>query len=125
MQKAANFNDLEEAEQSIKILEAINRELPNRREDAEKLSDGSVTTRSIRTGIEKITISAPKRLQILKERLQRIETFRSDLKSAEEFCSEAESFLEEAKSRNDVTSKQVPLPLRSLFPDIVLETICG
>ena len=71
------------------------------------MTDSSATSRSIRSGIEKISLSAPKRVRFLKERLDRIELFRSDLNCAEEFCREAETFLEEAKSRNDAASKQV------------------
>ena len=107
LQKPANFNDLEDVEKTIRVLESISNELSNKREDAEKLTDSSATSRSIRSGIEKISISAPKRVRFLKERLDRIELFRSDLNSAEEFCREAETFLEEAKSRNDAASKQV------------------
>jgi hypothetical protein len=81
--------------------------LPNRREDAEKLTDNSATTRSIRAGIEKISISVPKRVRFLKERLDKLEAFRSDLGSAEDFCRESETMLEETKSRNDEASKQV------------------
>jgi hypothetical protein len=107
LQKPVSFNDLEDAEQTVRVLDSICRELPNRREDAEKLTDNSATTRSIRAGIEKISVSVPKRVRFLKERLDKLEAFRSDLGSAEDFCRESETMLEETKSRNDEASKQV------------------
>ena len=109
LQKPVNFNDLDDAAQTIKTLEHICQELPNRREDAEKLTDTSVTTRSIRSGIEKITSSVPKRLRVLKERLEKISLFRFDLLAAEEFCRETEAVLEDAKSKTDEAVKQVCL----------------
>ena len=102
-----SFNDLEDAEQSVRNLDKICVELPNRREDAEKLTDASPTTKSIRSGIEKITISAPKRLRLLRERLERIEAFRADLVAVERFCRETEDALEDAKAKNDEAAKQV------------------
>ena len=107
-----SFNDLEDAEQSVRTLDKICVELPNRREDAEKLADSSPTTRSIRTGIEKITISAPKRLRFLRERLERIEAFRAELVSVDNFCRDSEDALENAKTKNDEAAKQVSLKKR-------------
>jgi hypothetical protein len=45
LQKPVNFNDLEDAKETMKTLELMSAELPNRREDAEKLTDVSATTR--------------------------------------------------------------------------------
>jgi hypothetical protein len=43
----------------------------------------------------------------LRERLERLDAFRSDLVSAEDFCREAEAVLEDAKTKNEEAARQV------------------
>jgi hypothetical protein len=66
-------------------METINSELSSRRDLASQMNDASVTTRTIRAGIERLSTALPKRIQFYRDKMEKIELFMLELNSMEEF----------------------------------------
>lgn len=69
----------------MQCLEDINNELPSKRDLASNLNDASVTTRTVRAGIERLCAGLPKRIQFFSDKMEKIESFILDLDAMEEF----------------------------------------
>lgn len=69
----------------MQTLETIYNELSSKRDLASQMNDASITTRTVRAGIERLSAALPKRIQFYNDKMEKIESFILDLNAMEEF----------------------------------------